>query len=331
MSHQYGNHYADPYNQQQQGYYHNNNGYDETQQHPPPFQNEGYTYSNDSNPYGEEPRYPSYPADPSAGDYQPNSSTEKMNDEVQYQENTQRAQPGRSGLRRPPVSIAEMGPPPRSTGILRMWRKDERGKQWSRGGGVRMSLRLCCCCFTIGLILVVSILLSIILYVRPPSFALNSVNIGSSPVSLTTNGLTVSFDLSISVANPNWFNADFKEITATAQYPGNNTNTFGGGTLYNLNFVGYTQSTFDFPFTLNYTLSKDPNQVILKDLISKCGISGGTKQDITVDYDLYLKLKILGVTVSPTISNSASFECPITASDIQSIIGSDSLSGLIGS
>ncbi|WWC95829.1 hypothetical protein V866_002696 [Kwoniella sp. B9012] len=302
MSHQYGNTYADPYNQQPQGYYHNNDGYDETQQHPPPFQNEGYTYSNDSNPYGEEPRYPSYPADPSSGDYQPNSSTEKMNDEGQYQENTQRAQPGRSGLRRPPVSIAEMGPPPRSTGILRMWRKDERGKQWSRGGGVRMSLRLCCCCFTIGIILV---------YIRPPSFALNSVNIGSSPVSLTTNGLTVSFDLSISVANPNWFNADFKEITATAQYPGNNTNTFGGGTLYNLNF--------------------DPNQVILKDLISKCGISGGTKQDITVDYDLYLKLKILGVTVSPTISNSASFECPITASDIQSIIGSDSLSGLIGS
>nr|XP_019043544.1 hypothetical protein I302_08123 [Kwoniella bestiolae CBS 10118]OCF22474.1 hypothetical protein I302_08123 [Kwoniella bestiolae CBS 10118] len=284
MSHQYGNSYADPYNQQQ-GYY--NNGYDESQQ-PPPFQNQGYSYSNDANPYGEEPRYPSYPADPSAGDYQPNSSTEKMNDEGQYQESTQRAQPGRSGLRRPPVSIAEMGPPPRSTGILRMWRKDERGKQWSR-------------------------------YVRPPSFALNSVNLGSSPVSLTTNGLTVSFDLSISVANPNWFNADFKEITATAQYPGNNTNTFGGGTLYNLNFVGYTQSTFDFPFTLNYTLAKDPNQVILKDLISKCGISGGAKKDITVDYDLYLKLKILGVTVSPTISNSASFECPITASDIQAV------------
>ncbi|WVW86927.1 hypothetical protein I302_108982 [Kwoniella bestiolae CBS 10118] len=302
MSHQYGNSYADPYNQQQ-GYY--NNGYDESQQ-PPPFQNQGYSYSNDANPYGEEPRYPSYPADPSAGDYQPNSSTEKMNDEGQYQESTQRAQPGRSGLRRPPVSIAEMGPPPRSTGILRMWRKDERGKQWSRGGGVRMSLRLCCCCFTIGIILV---------YVRPPSFALNSVNLGSSPVSLTTNGLTVSFDLSISVANPNWFNADFKEITATAQYPGNNTNTFGGD---------------EQQLTTSYTLAKDPNQVILKDLISKCGISGGAKKDITVDYDLYLKLKILGVTVSPTISNSASFECPITASDIQSIIGSDSLSGLIG-
>ncbi|WVR08008.1 hypothetical protein IAU60_005052 [Kwoniella sp. DSM 27419] len=211
----------------------------------------------------------------------PSYSTEKLPHEY---EGTERAQPGRSGLRQAPVSVAEMGPPPRSTGILRMWRKDERGKQWSRGGGVRMSLRLCCCCFTIGIILIISVLLSIVLYVRPPSFALNSVNIGSSPVGLTSDGLTVNFDLSISVANPNWFNADFKEITANARYPGNNTNSFGGGTLYNVDFKGYTASTFDFPFTLN-----------------------------------------------PTISNSASFECPITEKDIESIVGSGSLSDIIGS
>ncbi|WWC92802.1 uncharacterized protein L201_007761 [Kwoniella dendrophila CBS 6074] len=277
---QYSSSYADPYNGQAGQHNHGDS-------QPPPFENQPYSYSTDSNPYGEEPRYPSYPADPSAGNYQAHASTEKMNN-AEFYENTQREQPGRSGLRQPPRSMAEMGPPPRSTGILRMWRKDERGKQWSRGGGVRTSLRLFCCGFT---------------YVRPPSFALNSVNIGSSPVSLTTGGLTVNFDLDISVANPNWFNADFKEITATARYPGNNTNTFGGGTLYHLNFVGYTQSTFKFPFTL---------------------------KDITVDYDLYLKLKILGITVSPTISNSASFECPITASDIQSVIGDGSLSGLLG-
>jgi hypothetical protein len=53
-----------------------------------------------------------------------------------------------------------------------------------------------------------------------------------------------------SVANPNWFNVDFKEVSATVRYPGNNTNSFGGGTLYNLDFQGYTDSTFDFPLTL---------------------------------------------------------------------------------
>ncbi|KAK8849675.1 hypothetical protein IAR55_005010 [Kwoniella newhampshirensis] len=295
MSHNYGDPYNDPYNRQSQ--YHSG-AYDDQ---PPPFQQtnpeDAYAYSHDNNPYGEEPRYPSYPTDPSVGGYPNNLSTEKMVDDTHVEESTQRAQPGRSGLRQPPRSFAEVGPPPRSTGILRMWRKDERGKQWSRGGGVRTSLRMFCCCFTIGIILVVSIILSILLvsgrlrdladsqYVRPPSVALNSVNLGSSPVSLTSNGLTVSFDLSISVQNPNWFDANFKEISAQARYPGNNTNEFGG---------------------------------------EKCGIEGGPVQDITVDYDLHLKLKILGVTINPTVSNSASFECPITASDIEQIIGSNS-------
>lgn len=84
---------------------------------------------------------------PSNPGYQISSSTEKMVDqssmhlagemgEDQYghgnAEGTERAQKGRQGLQAPPMTWAEMGPPPRSTGILRMWRKDERGKQWSR-------------------------------------------------------------------------------------------------------------------------------------------------------------------------------------------------------
>lgn len=47
----------------------------------------------------------------------------------------QRQQPGRAhlGAAGPPISHFEaFGPPPRSTGVLRMWRKDERGKQWTR-------------------------------------------------------------------------------------------------------------------------------------------------------------------------------------------------------
>lgn len=123
-------------------------------------------------------------------------------------------------------------------------------------------------------------MLKAVQYVRPPSVALNSVTVGSDPVSLTSDGLTVSFDLSIrlghqyvldeyefdaqlcSVSNPNWFDANFKEITATARYPGNNTNTFGGGTLYNLDFKGYTQSTFNFPFTLKYVCTRKVHLLI---------------------------------------------------------------------
>ncbi len=46
---------------------------------------------------------------------------------------TERLQPGRANIGQAPISsFAAMGPPPRSTGILRMWRKDERGKQWTK-------------------------------------------------------------------------------------------------------------------------------------------------------------------------------------------------------
>ncbi|OWZ43379.1 hypothetical protein C356_03466 [Cryptococcus neoformans c45] len=317
MSPPHGDPYNDPYSHQQRQYASEASFADARANY-----GQSYAY-HDANPYEEGLQYPSYPTDPSSGEYLNDLNTEKASENVRY-ESTERAQPGRSGLRRPATSFAGLGPPPRSTGILRVWRKDERGKQWSRGGGIRMSLRFCCCCMVTAILMIISIILAILLYVRPPSVALNSVTVGSDPVSLTSNGLTVSFDLSITVSNPNWFDANFKEITATARYPGNNTNTFGGGTLYNLDFKGYTESTFNFPFTLNYTLAKDPNKVILNDLIKKCGISGGSAQDITVDYDLNLKLKILGITIDPTVSNSASFECPITASDIESIIGSSS-------
>lgn len=54
-----------------------------------------------------------------------------------------------------------------------------------------------------------------------------------------------------SVANPNWFNVDFKEISADVTYPGVDAE-FGSGTLYNVKFAGHTQSTFDFPLDLRY-------------------------------------------------------------------------------
>ena len=92
----------------------------------------------------------------------PNQSTEKMLGDTPVQ----RAQPGRQNLGTAPKSWAEMGPPPRSTGILRMWRKDERGPQWFRGGGLRSGFRLFFCCLIIALITIISIILAIALVSR---------------------------------------------------------------------------------------------------------------------------------------------------------------------
>lgn len=50
-----------------------------------------------------------------------------------------------------------------------------------------------------------------------------------------------------SVANPNWFDADFKKVSAEVKYNGGQ---FGGGQINNVNFKAYRVSTFDFPFYL---------------------------------------------------------------------------------
>lgn len=46
-------------------------------------------------------------------------------------------------------------------------------------------------------------------------------------------------------------------------------------------------------------------------LDNDCGYAGNKAQDITIDYDLKLALKIIGaITVTPSFSASASFPCP---------------------
>lgn len=166
------NQYSNPYDQEQ---YNDPAYYTQLPSPHHPADNPSETYSDGPNPYNEDPRHSVYPSVAPSGGFQEYSSTEKIVEGGGYGRNTERAQPGRSGLRKSTRSFAEAGPPPRSTGILRMWRKDERGKQWFRvscssrtgltfqGGGFKSCLRIFCCCTTISLIMAISIVLAILL------------------------------------------------------------------------------------------------------------------------------------------------------------------------
>ena len=68
-------------------------------------------------------------------------------------------------------------------------------------------------------------------------------------------------------------------------YPINNTEV-GGGTLNGLEISSNKQTNFTLPFSLNYTTSIDPNFSILTDLADKCGFTGSTAEQITVNYEI---------------------------------------------
>ncbi|KAG9102817.1 hypothetical protein FRC06_001006 [Ceratobasidium sp. 370] len=218
--------------------------------------------------------------------------------------------------------------PPKSTGDLRLWRHDEHGNVWTKGSRTRCVGRFCCCTVMTTVFLIVSVALTLGLWVRPPDISFNGIKMpanGSTVVAQTT-GITINLNLAIGVVNPNFFSADFSAIQAKAFYPGV-SQQIGGGTLNNINFPSHSDTNFLFPFSINYTEAIDPNKAIIKDIAVKCGFIGNTKSDIPVNYQLTLKLKVLGLTISPSFSGSASFSCPLQASDISGL-GID-LSGLL--
>ncbi|KAL1406284.1 hypothetical protein Q8F55_007980 [Vanrija albida] len=230
----------------------------------------------------------------------------------------ERERPGRMGLGQPTSSFAAMGPPPRSTGILRMWRKDERGKQWTKGGGFRSTGRLVFCCLVVAILIIVSIVLAVLLYIRPPSVVVQTFEADANKVTANAGQFQANITLEVSVNNPNWFNADFKEINVDIHYPGVPNGQFGNGFVKNANFKGYTRSTFAFPLMINYSLAQDPNQLIITDLNAKCG---NTQGQITIDYTIRLWLKILGVSIKPNIASSQTITCPLTGKEIAQVLG----------
>ncbi|KDN51789.1 hypothetical protein RSAG8_00337, partial [Rhizoctonia solani AG-8 WAC10335] len=207
--------------------------------------------------------------------------------------------------------------PPKSTGDIRLWRHDEHGNVWTKGSRTRCVGRFCCCTIMTTVLLIVSIVLTLGLWVRPPDISFNGIKTptNGSTVEAQTTGILINLNLAIGVVNPNFFAADFSSIQAKAFYPGV-TEQIGGGVLENINFPSHSDTTFLFPFSINYTEAIDPNKKIIQDIAVKCGFIGNSKSDIPVNYSLTLKLKIAGVTVSPSFSGSASFSCPLKASDI---------------
>lgn len=126
MAH-YGNNdrYADPYQQHQYATYDQGTPYGYSNEQP-----HGYT--------GNEPNYSSPDVHNQSQNQQPDyyTSTDKINENSaapgeEYTVPVERERKGRQNIGGDGRSWAQ-GPPPRSTGILRMWRKDERGKQWTR-------------------------------------------------------------------------------------------------------------------------------------------------------------------------------------------------------
>ncbi|KAJ3862216.1 hypothetical protein EV359DRAFT_83545 [Lentinula novae-zelandiae] len=219
---------------------------------------------------------------------------------------------------------------------IRQYRREFRNDNlWTKGGRGSCIGRFFCCTLMIAIFMIVSIVLALALWIRPPSIIIGSAGLtsaGTNGIQLETSGITVPLEVNISVNNPNYFSVDLKKVTLDLTYPldGNDT-AIGNGSTSDITFHSHSNTSFTFPFEIDYQFSTDPNYAILLDMASKCGILGGSQSDLTIDYSIKVYLKIIFISVSPTITNSFSIACPFDESELEDFIKSLGLSSILGS
>jgi len=305
--------YNDPYAAPLPGYTNNNYG---GPQYPPPNQPaQNYSDAQEFNPYEQQPRYPTY--DPQPYTDAPGGQAPYADYGRGLREDEREREKAYNDAR------MSMGPPPKNTGMLRMWRRDDRGKQWTRGGGFRSCCRFFCCFLMTFVFIVLAVILSLAAFIRPPDITFNGISTpsnGNIIQTISADSFIVNLDLNIGVRNPNFFDVDFNSITAKIFYPGF-TPQLGSGNVTNVQFKSNTATTLAFPIALNYSTTADPSLGILTSIGQKCGLGGAAQSNINVNFSITLALKILASQITPTVSSTIGFACPFTQQEIDDVIG----------
>ncbi|KAF9188561.1 hypothetical protein BGZ51_000502 [Haplosporangium sp. Z 767] len=170
--------------------------------------------------------------------------------------------------------------------------------------------RVTCCICLLLILAIIALAIVIVTMFKVPS--VNYLGMQGDPVFSYNQGSTfaVDFTANIEVKNPNPIGFYFESIVATAYYP-NYGPSIGGGNVTKVDFPKQSTKTIPFTISAKYNSAQDEGFTVVRDILTRCGLQGGPKQQLTINYDLKLTLNIIGINISPTIKNQhANFDCP---------------------
>ncbi|KAH8554238.1 hypothetical protein BGW37DRAFT_483950 [Umbelopsis sp. PMI_123] len=155
---------------------------------------------------------------------------------------------------------------------------------------------------------------------KQPQVNFNGITLSNSTQAVQMNGtgFNINFNLNIGVVNPNIESATFTSVKAVVYYPTAPTVPVGSGEKDNVHIGSQSITNITFPFQIEYDPEQATSQAMMLDIFQKCGILGGTKSDLTVNYKVTVSVNVIGINISPTLSESATFPCPFSSSDLPS-------------
>ncbi|TFK88099.1 hypothetical protein K466DRAFT_489643 [Polyporus arcularius HHB13444] len=213
-------------------------------------------------------------------------------------------------------------PPPigdKTPGNIRRWRKDYQGKMWTKGSRASCFGRFFCCTIMVFLFFLISIVLSLALWLRPPNIIIGqpTPDLSTFSVNGTSFSIALPVDISLccsSVNNPNYFTVILSSLDASVIYPINNTQV-GSGHMADIKFKDHTQTNFTFPVTIEYDAADDPTGAVITDLATKCGVNPNVPAtQVSVTVKIKVGLNIMLIPISTTINQSVNFGCNLGSS-----------------
>jgi hypothetical protein len=168
---------------------------------------------------------------------------------------------------------------------------------------------------------------------RTPTFTL--LNMAAISYSRPdSNSIAVNLELHVLVDNPNLTGAYTTEAWAFGQSPSLPGVDIAQGHVKDLVLPARQQTNVSFPLTVTYSSRVDKNQAALKDVITRCGLSGQPKQPIPFLYRADAKVATSLISFSaPEFAGSSQFDCPLPA-NFTSMFASNwtapVLTGLVG-
>ncbi|GAC97410.1 expressed protein [Pseudozyma hubeiensis SY62] len=208
-----------------------------------------------------------------------------------------------------------------------IWTKDDKRAFSSRSCPAKF-FRILIGNLILAIIFIVSIILLIVMFLRPPNVAISGVSVpNQNAVSYQNGAFSFNVSVDISVSNPNSISANIKKLNATAYDSADQSTALGHGLVTNQAIRANANTTVVFPFQIRYSQSEDPDFSIIQNIASDCGLTGGSGGgDLSFLFKVEVDVEVLSITVPVNINRNISFPCPLSASSLQGV-----LSGLGGS
>jgi len=192
----------------------------------------------------------------------------------------------------------------------------------------------CLVCFLVlGVILVLSIIILIVLFLRPPNIGVKNIDMPQSIDGLNIDPSRQAFsfpiNLTVRVSNPNYVSAEINSIHANLFDKHADSTRVGSCDLRHKHIKSHNDTDITIPCHVRYSLEEDPNKSVIKDIINRCGFNGKKKQDFDMSLKLRLSITVLSITVPINVNPNIRFSCPVSKSDLKKIGGSSPLMKVI--